>query len=64
MYSPKIAEDLVPVLYHLAKRKKMPMTRLVNAIIRNTLTKDLPDDAQCETESVSLCMAGERSEIA
>jgi hypothetical protein len=59
MYSPKIAEDLVPVLYHLAKRKKMPMTRLVNTIIRNTLTKDLPDNAQCKTEPLSLCMTGE-----
>lgn len=43
MYSPKIAEDLVPRLYHLAKDRKMPMTRLVNAIIRDALVVgDLP----------------------
>ena len=38
MYSPKVAEELVPVLYRLAKDRKMPMTRLVNGIIREALT--------------------------
>lgn len=37
MYSPKISEDLVPVLYRAARSKKMPMTRLVNGIIRQAL---------------------------
>ena len=36
-YSPKISEDLTPILYHLAKRKGMPMTRLVNEIVENYL---------------------------
>ena len=35
MYSPKISPDLIPALYHLAKRKKMPMTKLVNEIIQD-----------------------------
>lgn len=44
MYSPKIAEELVPVLYRLAKDRKMPMTRLVNGIIRDVLAnKNLPN---------------------
>ncbi len=29
MYSPKIDEGLIPVLYRLAKERKIPMTRLV-----------------------------------
>jgi hypothetical protein len=33
MYSPKIDEELIPVLYHLAKEKQTPMTRFVNSII-------------------------------
>lgn len=36
-YSPKIREDLVHILYHLAKRQRVPMTRLVNEIIENYL---------------------------
>lgn len=36
-YTPKIREDLIPILYHLAKRQKMPMTRLVNEIVENYL---------------------------
>jgi len=33
MYSPKIAEEHIPKLYYEAKRRKIPMTRLVNEII-------------------------------
>lgn len=35
MYSPKISPDLIPALYHLAKRKRKPMTKLVNEIIKD-----------------------------
>ena len=37
MYSPKIDEELIPRLYRLRKLKKIPMTRLVNEILRSTL---------------------------
>ena len=37
MYSPKIDEELIPRRYHLRKLKKMPMTRLVNEILRSAL---------------------------
>ena len=33
MYSPKIKEDLIPVLYKLAKRQGKPMTRVVDGIL-------------------------------
>ena len=43
MYTPKISEELVPVLYRLAKDRRMPMTRLVDWIIRQSLaSSNLP----------------------
>ena len=36
-YTPKIRQDLIPILYHLAKRKRIPMTRLLNQIVENYL---------------------------
>ena len=52
MYSPKVDEELVPVLYRLAKERKMPMTKLVNGIISQALaTNSLPVGKQgpCQT---------------
>lgn len=40
MYSPKIKEEHIPKLYHLAKSKKMAMTKLVNKIIAEYLAKE------------------------
>ena len=40
MYSPKISEELIPVLYHTAKQKCIPMTKLVNELIRSSLNYD------------------------
>ncbi len=37
MYSPKIKEDLVVKLYQKAKIEDVPMTKLVDQIIRNAL---------------------------
>jgi hypothetical protein len=37
MYSPQIAEDLIPVLYHLAKQNKRPMTQVLDDILRKAL---------------------------
>jgi len=37
MYSPKIKEDLVVKLYQKAKVEDMPMTKLVDQIIRDAL---------------------------
>jgi hypothetical protein len=37
MYSPKISEDLIPLLFRLAKREAKPMTRLVDDILRKYL---------------------------
>lgn len=40
MYSPKIDEDLIPVLYKMAKAQGRPMTKIVNDIIRKVIDKD------------------------
>lgn len=37
MYSPKIREELVSRLYVMAKERKTPMTKLVNAILQTYL---------------------------
>ncbi len=38
-YTPKIREDLIHILHHLAKLKGIPMTRLVNEIIENYINQ-------------------------
>jgi len=37
MYSPKIKEDLIPILYQMAKTHKKPMTEVVDDMLRNAL---------------------------
>ena len=37
MYSPKISEELIPKLYRKAKAEGVPMTKLVDQIIRESL---------------------------
>jgi hypothetical protein len=39
MYSPKIKEELIPVLYRLARERKIPMTRLVSSLIEKALNE-------------------------
>lgn len=39
VYSPKIAEDLVPRIYKLAKARDIPMTRLVDEMLRKELDR-------------------------
>ena len=51
MYSPKIAEDLIPVLYSLAKECKKPMTRVLDDILRKALVNH-PINQTNETKEV------------
>lgn len=39
MYSPKIAEDLIPKLYIRAKDENKRMTKLVDEILRDNMTR-------------------------
>jgi hypothetical protein len=43
MYSPQISEDLIPLIYRRAKEKKKPMTRIVDEILRESLTGEEQD---------------------
>lgn len=35
MYSPKINEEFIPILFKISTFKKIPMTKLVNQIIKD-----------------------------
>lgn len=37
VYSPKISEDLIPVLYRIGKRERKPMTKVVDGFLRNSI---------------------------
>ncbi len=37
MYSPKISEDLIPLIYRAAKSESVPMTAWVNQAVENAL---------------------------
>ena len=39
MYSPKIKEQLIPLIYNMAKREHKPMTAVVNEILEESLYK-------------------------
>lgn len=47
MYSPRISEDLIPVLYKKAKQANLPMTKYVDALIRDALKDDEPIKVKC-----------------
>ncbi len=40
MYSPKVKEDLIPVLYRLAKQQGRPMTKIIDEILREHLKRE------------------------
>ena len=53
MYSPKISETLIPLLYHLGKARHMPMTRLVDTLIRRALAaEEQPQEGSGLPESI------------
>lgn len=39
MYSPRIKDDLIPKLYRVARKEGLPMTELVDQILRNSLSR-------------------------
>ena len=52
MYSPKIKEDLIPVLYKLAKQERKPMTALVDEMLRAEIAKRNGQVNQTNDEAV------------
>jgi len=39
LYSPRISEELIPKIYKVAKAKGVPMTKVVDEILDDALTK-------------------------
>ncbi len=39
MYSPKVKEDLIPILYKLARQEGKPMTALIDEMLRAEIAK-------------------------
>ncbi len=52
MYSPKIKENLIPILYKLAKQEQKPMTKLVNEMLRAEIAKRNGQIHQINNETV------------
>ena len=50
MYSPKIREELIPIIYREAKKKKVPMTTFVSDIIYNHFYH-LPEEQEIGLQS-------------
>ena len=50
MYSPKINEEFIPVLFKLSASKKMPIIKLVNEIIEDYLEEEKLDEAGSRLE--------------
>jgi hypothetical protein len=45
-YSPRIDRDLVSLLFHSAKARRIPMTRLASSLVREGLARmERPEDA-------------------
>lgn len=59
MYSPRIDEELIPALYRLAKEKKIPMTRLVNGMLRRALqTGESGPALLCQEKGIEMKRSG------
>ena len=54
MYTPKIQPDLIPILYHQAKAESVPMTKLIDRIIRKYLEADDERHAEPTTSKDSI----------
>lgn len=55
LYSPRIRPELIPVLYHTAKAKTLPMTCLVDMLIYKALAVEpLPGEARTRLAGMDL----------
>ena len=44
LYSPKLSDDVVRALYREGKRRRMPMTRLADELLRQSISAFQSDD--------------------
>ncbi len=55
LYSPKLSDDVVRALYREGQRRRIPMTRLADELLRqsiSTFSDDPPVVSVCEEEPV------------
>ena len=52
MYSPKLQQELIPLLYREAKERKIPMTRLASVIIKDYFERNGGEEDESQ-ESVT-----------
>jgi len=45
LYSPKIKDDLIPIIYKKGKIQKKPMTDVVDDILRQSLLNETDDES-------------------
>ena len=60
IYSPKINEELIPVLYKIGKMEKKPMTRVVDELLRYAL-ESREEYRSIYTDSENLWQIGQSS---
>jgi hypothetical protein len=63
MYSPKIKEEFIPILFKISLSKKIPMTKLVNQIIKDYLERNfqIQSEKKVEESKEKLDLATESS---
>jgi hypothetical protein len=52
MYSPKIKEEFIPILFKISVSKKIPMTKLVNQIIKDYLERNFQIQSEKTVEEL------------
>jgi hypothetical protein len=58
MYSPKIRDPLIPILFLLGQHRKQPMTKVVQDLILEALTRtELPDNTVIPFENARLLLS-------
>ena len=51
MYSPKIHQELIPLLYREAKERQIPMTRLTSRIIKDHFERNGGEEDESQKSS-------------
>lgn len=51
IYSPKISEDLIPVLYRIGKKEGKPMTKVVDNILRDSISEYITNSDESEPKT-------------
>ena len=56
LYSPRLSDDVVRALYREGQRRRMPMTRVADDMLRRTLStiSDIPQELHVCEEPVAL----------